>query len=115
MKRNVRRMFLFLCFSISLSAQMHRSGVRVVAGHGEFYDTFTGASFVPRGNNYVRLANQTLINPAGQIFFYHSTFNTDTYDPLRAEQALLAMQQDGYNVVRVWISQIGRASCRERV
>ena len=104
MKRNVRRMFLFLCFSISLPAQMHRIGVRVVAGHGEFYDTFTGASFVPRGNNYVRLANQTLINPAGQIFFYHSTFNTDTYDPLRAEQALLTMQQDGYNVVRVWIS-----------
>jgi len=75
--------------------------VRVVEGRGEFYDRETGENFVPRGNNYIRLARQ----PEGTGFtFYHSTFNTDAYEPARADQALERMAADGYNVVRVFLN-----------
>jgi hypothetical protein len=34
----------------------HRIGIRVANGVGEFYDRTTNQRFVPRGNNYIRLA-----------------------------------------------------------
>jgi hypothetical protein len=80
----------------------HRIGVRIVDGVGEFYDRLTGDKVVPRGNNYIRLANQR--SPSGQTFFYHSTFNVGLYDSARAEQALRRMHADGYNVVRVFMN-----------
>jgi hypothetical protein len=81
---------------------VHRIGVRVVEGVGEFYDRRTGERFVPRGNNYIRLADQQ--SASGETFFYHSTFNAGLYDPARAEQALHRMHADGYNVVRVFVN-----------
>lgn len=81
----------------------HRIGVRVVDGTGEFYDTLTGAKFVPRGMNYARLGPQQA--PDGSTQVYHSTFDPDKYDPARAQAALEKMHADGYNVVRVFISQ----------
>jgi hypothetical protein len=80
----------------------HRIGVRVVDGVGEFYDRLTGEKFVPRGNNYIRLADQQ--SPSGEAFFYHSTFNVGLYEPERAERALRQMHADGYNVVRVFMN-----------
>jgi hypothetical protein len=64
---------------------------------GHFRDTADGATFVPRGNNYVRLAQA----PGGSA--YHSTFEPGQYDAGRADAALAEMQGDGYNTVRVFI------------
>ncbi len=80
----------------------HRIGIRVINGVGEFYDRVTDQKFVPRGNNYIRLAQQTELS--GRATFYHSTFNTDAYDATEADRALTVMQNEGYNVVRVWLN-----------
>jgi hypothetical protein len=58
-------------------------------------------SFVPRGNNYVRLASYT--DPSTGAFTYHSTFEPGLYDPSQVDGALAYMQQSGYNTVRVFI------------
>lgn len=81
----------------------HRIGVRVVNGVGEFYDRVTGQKFVPRGNNYARLAPQTA--PDGSTQVYHSVFDPGKYDSARAAAAFRQMHADGYNVVRVFVSQ----------
>jgi hypothetical protein len=76
---------------------------------GQLRDTGDGRAFVPRGVNYVRLAQV----PGGST--YHSTFEPGLYDAARAEGALTALQRDGYNTVRVFIdmgsipdAQLGR-------
>jgi hypothetical protein len=86
------------------AAAPHRIRVRQVNGAGEFYDTVTGQKFIPRGNNYIRLAWQT--DWGGQSVFYHSTFDPGRYDAARADAALVKMRQDGYNVVRVFLNDI---------
>jgi hypothetical protein len=83
----------------------HRIGVRVVNGDGEFLDRSTGKKFVPRGYNYIRLGKTAA--PCVDVgTLYHSTFNVGLYDAARTERALAAMQQDGYNTVRVFLNQI---------
>jgi hypothetical protein len=81
----------------------HRIGVRMVDGEAGFYDRTTGEIFVPRGNNYIRIAAQIppCLEPGT---YYHSTFNPDQYDHDQAAAALAAMRQDGYNIVRVFIN-----------
>ena len=79
----------------------HRIGVRLVDGEGEFYDRQTGELFVPRGANYIRLAAQ---REGSGSTFYHSTFNTDAYEPDRAAAALADLHALGYNVVRVFLN-----------
>ena len=79
-----------------------RIGVRQASGLGEFYNTSTGATFVPRGNNYVRLAPETTFY--GNAIVYHSTFVTGSYNSALAEAALTKMSADGYNVVRAFLS-----------
>jgi hypothetical protein len=64
---------------------------------GGFRDAADGAAFVPRGANYIRLAQA----PGGSA--YHSTFEPGQYDPARVEAALTAMQRDGFDVVRVFV------------
>jgi Cellulase (glycosyl hydrolase family 5)/F5/8 type C domain len=81
----------------------HRIGVRVVDGVGEFYDRTTGEKFVPRGNNYVRLAPQQA--PDGSTQVYHSVFDPGKYDPAAIADAFGQMQALGYNTVRVFVSQ----------
>lgn len=87
----------------------HTIGVRAVGGVGELYNRVTGAKFVPRGSNYIRLGPQR--NASGGTQFYHSTFNVGRYDHGRAEAALSRMATDGYNVVRVFLSQICVDAC----
>ncbi len=82
----------------------NKIGVRQVGGRGEFYDTVTNRRFVPRGNNYIRLANQS--DPWGGTQFYHSTFNVGLYNRNAASAALGKMKDDGYNIVRVLINDL---------
>jgi len=84
----------------------HRIAIRVMNGIGEFYDRRSGEKFIPRGNNYIRLASQQGFS--GETFFYHSTFNTNLYDPVQVDEALSKMQEQGYNVVRVFM----QGSCK---
>jgi len=81
----------------------HRIGIRVTNGVGEFYDGETSKQFIPRGMNYIHLGPQT--NPYGQTTTYHAVFDPDKYDPSRVSAALKRMHDDGYNVVRVFLSQ----------
>jgi hypothetical protein len=69
----------------------HRIGVRVVDGQGELYDRTSGARFVPRGMNYIRLAGA------------HVTLNVGHYDPARIDAALSEMARRGYNAVRIFL------------
>jgi hypothetical protein len=82
----------------------HRIAVRP-AGTPELYDRVTGETFVARGANYVRLAQQ------GSAGVYHSTFNLDEYDASRAEAALQRMRAGGSSVVRVFLSGACRDNC----
>ncbi len=66
-------------------------------GLGEFYDRQTGARFVPRGMNYVRISEQS------EGVNRHSTFDPDLYNAVDVDQALGQMESDGYNVVRVFV------------
>lgn len=56
--------------------------------------------FVPRGANYVRLAE---FDQDGQAVQFHSTFEPGIYDAGRADGTLAALHHDGYNTVRVFI------------
>ena len=76
--------------------------MQTVNGVGQFYDRQTGLPFTPRGNNFIRLAQE---NPYyGGTEVYHSTFNVGLYDPNDAENQLAQMQMSGYNTVRVFTS-----------
>lgn len=87
----------------------HRIGVRTVNGFGEFYDRASGAKFVPRGNNYIRVA--PLLDTFGRTQVYHSTFNVRGYDAARADAALARMTAGGYNVVRVFLNNTCAQGC----
>jgi hypothetical protein len=87
----------------------HRIAVRDVNGFGEFYDRVGGAKFVPRGNNYVRLAAQ--VDIFGRTQVYHSTFNVGEYDAARADAALSRMAAAGYNVARVFLNTTCARGC----
>jgi hypothetical protein len=81
----------------------HQIAVRqTAAGIAEFYNRGTGQPWVARGNNFIRLANET--DFAGNSTLYHSTFNIGLYDGVDAENALTAMQASGYNSVRVFLN-----------
>jgi hypothetical protein len=76
--------------SATVAPVEHRISVRVVDNAREFFDRVTGARFVPRGSNLVRLDT------------YHDTLDPSAYDPARLEATLARMQRDGYNVIRIF-------------
>lgn len=82
-------------------------GVRIVSGAGEFYDRRTGEKFMPRGNNYVRLQDHLIVPPVNQVLPFQSMFAPGLYDAARVETALAAMENSGYNLVRVWLDNVG--------
>jgi hypothetical protein len=97
------------------AAQPHRIAVREVNGNGEFYDTTTGATFVPRGTNYIR--QEVLEDPWSchkkpdntwecDKFLTHSMFHVGSYDAQKAETALREIRRLQYNVVRVFVLPI---------
>ena len=85
----------------------HCIGVRVVDGVGEFYDRVTGERFVPRGNIYTRLAEQ--VSDSGHTMLWHSAFNPSHYNPALADEVLLRMHSDGYNIVRIGVNNCCRS------
>lgn len=81
----------------------HHIGVRVNGnGVGEFYNRITGDKFIPRGMNYIRLANQTKMD--GSPTFGHALFDPGQYNSLKVSSDLSKMHADGYNVARVFLS-----------
>jgi hypothetical protein len=70
---------------------------RIASQKDGLFNAATGARFVSRGVNYVRLATDT----AGGV--YHSTFEPGRYDQARVVTFLEQMKHDGYNTVRVFI------------
>ncbi len=81
----------------------HHIGVRVNGnGVGEFYNRITGDKFIPRGMNYIRLANQTKMD--GSSTFGHALFDPGQYNSLKVSSDLSKMHADGYNVARVFLS-----------
>jgi hypothetical protein len=70
---------------------------RIKADASRLFDSVTGARFVPRGANFVRLRS----TPSGEV--YHSTFEPGLYDGNAARAALDGMRAAGYNTVRVFI------------
>ncbi len=73
----------------------HRIGVRTVNGVGEFYDTVTSETFVPRGVN--------LLNAVSTRAGYRDyVFATDVYDPNQMRTAFRDLRSAGYNTVRIF-------------
>jgi hypothetical protein len=96
-------------FEPSTPAPAPRIAVRVVHGVPELYDRQTEKRFLPRGSNYVRLAEQVAAD--GTRLSYHSTFDVGRYMPARVEAALRRMDAGGYNTVRVFVNGVCRARC----
>lgn len=99
---------LFQLCAVVCSSQVvpsHRIGLRTVNGVGEFYRRDTGAVFVPRGNDFIRLAQQTHL-PAygGTPIITHSLFNVGLYNASDVENALSLMESSDYNTVRVFLN-----------
>ena len=57
---------------------------------------------MPRGMNYIRLAQQTKAD--GSSTFYHALFDPGRYDSSRVNSDLQKMHAGGYNVIRVFLS-----------
>jgi Cellulase (glycosyl hydrolase family 5) len=91
-----------------VEANIGRIRVRQGSDGPEFYNSETGEKFLPRGNNYIRLA--FLNDPWGGQNFGHSLFDPVLYDPTCATTSLTAMRSRGYNTVRVFISEINSGS-----
>ncbi len=73
----------------------HRIGVRVGADQGEFYDTVTGETFVPRGVNFIDWQ-------AVGGGYYDYPFRVDSYDAERIRTHFHALALRGYNTVRIF-------------
>lgn len=79
----------------SQDAEPHRIDVRVADGVGEFYDTVTGETFVPRGVNLLNVVS----TPEG---YRDHVFATDVYDPEKMRAAFRDLHGAGYNTVRIF-------------
>lgn len=86
-----------LCLALATTAGLPAApradgfAVQKLFGQGRFLRTADGSPFVPRGLNYVRidsLANQDTLDPT-------------VYDSVAVEAALLQMQANGFNAVRI--------------
>ena len=82
----------------------HILGVRSALTADEFYNRSTGQTFVPRGSTFARRQlNQSVFGP--------STFIVGSYNYGAAENALVAMQAEGYNVVRIFLDARCTVGC----
>jgi len=87
----------------------HRIGVRTIDGVGEFFDRETGERFVPRGTNYNIL--KVVDDPANGHTALDVTLSTDFYAPDQVEADLTAMEDLGYNIVRIMPETCGGTGC----
>jgi hypothetical protein len=94
---------LILTNASALYALPRLEAVRVGAqAQGFFRVKGTGTTFLPRGNNYIRL---TSYSHAGVTYTYHSLFQPGSYDASAVDLAFAYMQSYGYNVVRVFVDE----------
>lgn len=77
-----------------------RIAVRPTAGHAEFFNTRTGAVWVPRGFNYTVL-DSTPDSPPGT--FQHVELTTGLFNSAGVEAALEGIHSAGFDVVRIFI------------
>ena len=68
---------------------------RIAVREGRFVQADSGAPFIPRGFNYIRLSDE-----------WHSTFAPGEYDPDRSEAMFQDLHRHGFNVVRVFIDHL---------
>jgi len=87
---------------VSTAPIEHHIAIHVVNGVGEFYSHITGNKFVPRGMNYIRLAQQTKLD--GSSIFGQALFDPGKYNSSQVSSDLQKMHADGYNVIRVFLS-----------
>lgn len=92
-------LFSYIFLTPSPVHALNRLGIRNATDGtgGEFYDTVTNRSVLLRGNNYQRLIR----NPTS----HHSIFIPGEYDHARYSAAMIKMKQDGYNAIRVFLSE----------
>ncbi len=76
--------------------------IKNVDGRNVFFNQAYETVFVPRGNNYIRLAEG--VNHFGNIGQYHSLFNVGHFDQAAIEGDFKLMRDLGYNTVRVFIN-----------
>lgn len=79
-----------------------RLAVRVVDGVGEFYDTASSETFIPRGVNYIDFVRTE------RGGYQNRVFATDHYDSARVREAFQTLAAYGYNTARIFID-----SCSE--
>ncbi len=99
----ITRPFLQICIlilssSIYASAQVDRIAIRQVNDQAEFYHKQTGATFYPRGFNYIQLV-QSPLGPFGES----ELFQPDSHDPIAIDDDFQRMAALGYNAVRVFV------------
>lgn len=91
---------LMLLIVVPASAQdesdVHRIGVRVVDGVGEFYDTVTDETFVPRGVNYIDWRDIGGGRMADRVF------DTRLFDAERVRSNFRRLAENGYNTARIF-------------
>ncbi len=80
---------------------VNRIGIRLVDGAARFYDTGTGASFVPRGVNYVDFY------PTERGGYENRVMATNTYSPDRVRAAFQHLADYGYNTIRIFFDHCG--------
>ena len=79
-----------------------RIGIRVIDGDAEFYEVATGETWVPRGSNLLRFdrgSAESVISPAD-------------WDPSWLEARMQALEDGGYNAIRVFPEMcVGSRDC----
>jgi len=84
----------------SVPADHHGSLPRIGVRDGRFVEKGSGRPFFPRGFNYIRLISTKKTKTPSQ---WHGNFAPSHYDAERAEAMFADLEQNGFNVVRVFI------------
>ncbi len=84
-----------------LPLEVPRIAIRTVGGAAEFYQTATGAAFVPRGVNYVDFYRSERGGYEDRVM------NTAAYNPDRVREAFRRLAGLGYNTVRIFFDTCG--------
>lgn len=86
-----------------------RIQIRTVSGVAEFYDTETGARFVPRGHNLVEFRSKT--DPVKGPGSFDMVLAPGSYDRDHVRADLEALRALGFNVVRVMLETCAVSDC----
>jgi|GEM_PF-511071 len=87
-----------LVVSIDATAQERRIAIRTMDGKAEFFDTSTGKTFFPRGNNYIDLRPDQ-----NNRYVVSSLFSTSYHDAEQIASDFQRMQALGYNTARIFV------------